>query len=302
MTARLLGETVHWSESGPKNGPFDYTIGRLHIMAGPQSAVAFRAALRPHLIAKALITRFALGSFEFRLALDALPRPAYGYGVYHAAQLAERLAIPRIAVLEFGVAGGNGLVELERVAAEVERGCPTRVSVFGFDTGMGLPEHSDYRDLPYIWRKGHYLMDVDGLKRRLRRAELVLGDVATTVPQFLSRPDTPPIGFVSFDLDYYSSTAAAFRIFDGADDRYLPRVLSYFDDIVGSDSQLHCEDVGELLAIAEFNRSTRPHRIRPIHGLGSKRLLNSAWAPQMFAYHRFDHPRYGDYIGRRAAG
>ena len=267
-------------------------------MVGPQSAVTFRAALRPHLIAKALITRFSLGSFEFRLALDALPRPAYGYGVYQAAQLAERLNVPQIAVLEFGVAAGAGLVEMERLAAEVERVSRTRIKVFGFDTGVGLPEHADYRDLPYIWRKGHYQMDVDGLKRRLRRAELVLGDVAVTVPQFLSRLDVP-IGFISFDLDYYSSTVAAFGIFDGPDRCYLPRVLCYFDDIVGNDSQLHCEDVGELRAIADFNRSSQGHRLRPIHGLASKRLLGSAWAPQMFVYHRFDHPRYGDYIGRR---
>jgi len=266
-------------------------------MAGLRPAVAFRAALRPHLIAKALITRFGFGSFEFRLALDALPRPAYGYGVYHAAQLAQRLKIPEIAVLEFGVAGGDGLVQMEQVAAEVAAVSPTRIKVFGFDTGIGLPEHSDYRDLPYIWRKGHYRMDVDAVKRRLRQAELVLGDVAVTVPQFLSRIEAP-IGFISFDLDYYSSTVAAFGVFDGPHECYLPRVLSYFDDIVGSDSQLHCEDVGELLAIAEFNRSPKGHRIRPIHGLASKRLLHSAWAPQMFAYHRFDHPRYGEYIGR----
>jgi hypothetical protein len=163
--------------------------------------VAFRAALRPHLIGKALITRFSIGSFEFRLALDALPRLAYGYGVYHAAQLAERLKIPEIAVVVFGVATGGGLVEMERVATEVARVTPTRIKVFGFDTGVGLPEPSDYRDLPYIWRKGHYRMDVDAVKRRLRHAELVLGDVAVTVPQFLSQLDTP-IGFISFDLDY----------------------------------------------------------------------------------------------------
>ena len=262
--------------------------------------MALRAAFRPHLIAKALITRFSIGSFEFRLALDALPRPAYGYGVYHAAQLARRLGIPEIAAIEFGVATGCGLVELERVAAEVARVVPTKIRVFGFDTGVGMPEHSDYRDLPYIWRKGHYRMDVGAVKSRLRRAELVLGDVAATVPQFLSRLDTP-VGFVSFDLDYYSSTAAALRIFDGPHEHYLPRVFCYFDDVVGSDSQLHCEDVGELLAIDEFNHSSRCDRIRPIHGLAAKRLLQSAWAPKMYTYHRFNHPRYDEYVGRPGA-
>jgi len=269
-------------------------------MIGPGSAAAFRALFQPHLIAKALITRFSVGSFEFRLALDALSRPAYGYGIYHAAQLAQRLGIPEIAVLEFGVAAGGGLVQMERVAREVSRVCGTTIRVLGFDTGVGLPEHSDYRDLPYIWRKGHYRMDVEAVKSRLTSGELVLGDVASTAPAFLARLNVP-IGFISFDLDYYTSTVSAFRIFDGPDDRYLPRVLCYFDDIIGSDSQMHCEDVGELLAISEFNRSPKPHRIRSIHGLASKRLLRSAWTPQMFAYHRFEHPRYDDYIGRRSA-
>lgn len=263
-----------------------------------RAASLVRAACQPHLIAKALITRFALGSFEFRLALDALPRPWYGYGVYHAALLAQRLNIPEITAFEFGVATGAGLVALERVAEEVEAVTGTKVRVYGFDTGAGMPEHSDYRDLPYIWRKGYYRMDVDAVKGRLRRAELILGDVAVTLPQFLARPDVPPIGFVSFDMDYYSSTVAAFGIFEGPHERYLPRVLCYFDDVVGPDSQLHCEDVGELLAIAEFNRLPRNHRIRPIHGLASKRPLQSAWAPKMFTYHRFDHPAYDTYIGR----
>ena len=73
--------------------------------------------------------------------------------------------------------------------------------------------------------------------------------------------------------------------------------MCYFDDVVGTDEQLHCEDVGELLAIREFNAAARNHRIRPIHGLASKRLLVSPWAPNMFVYHRYDHVRYCDYIG-----
>jgi hypothetical protein len=267
-------------------------------MPVPRSALALKAALQPHLLAKALLTRLSLGPFEFRLALDALPRPWYGYGVYHAARLAERLRIPRIVVLEFGVAMGEGLVEMERMAGEVSRICPTQIQVVGFDTGIGMPEYSGYRDMPYLWRKGHYRMNVEAVRRRLKNAELVLGDVADTVPSFLSRLTGAAIGFIAFDLDYYSSTRAALRIFEDPDDSYLPRVLCYFDDIVGGDEQLQSEDAGELLAIEEFNRSAaRAHRIRPIHGLASKRLLASSWAPQMLAYHRYDHGRYCDYIG-----
>lgn len=270
-------------------------------MSVPKSALALKAVVQPYFLAKALLTKFPFGSFEFRLALDALPRPWYGYGVYQAARLAERLGIPRIVVVEFGVAMGDGLVEMERMAEQVSRICATRIQVVGFDTGAGMPEHSDFTDLPYIWRKGQYRMDVEAVRSRLRNAELVLGNVADTVPAYLAKLSDAAIGFVSFDLDYYSSTRAALQIFEGPDHLYLPRIPCYFDDVIGSDEQLHCEDVGELLAIDEFNRSaTRSHRIRPIHGLASKRPMLSAWAPQMLAYHRYDHDRYCDYIGTGA--
>ena len=48
------------------------------------------------------------------------------------------------------------------------------------------------------------------LQARLGNAGLVLGDIAKTGADFLASAP-PPIGFVSFDLDYYSSTVAASR-------------------------------------------------------------------------------------------
>jgi hypothetical protein len=60
------------------------------------------------------------------------------------------------------------------------------------------------------------------------------------------------------------------------------------------------EDVGELLAIREFNdRATRSHRIRLIHGRKRNPLLEPEWAEVMWAYHRFDHSRNNECIGRR---
>jgi hypothetical protein len=272
-------------------------------MANPRSALTLKAFLQPEVPIRLLLRRFSVGSFEFRLALDAVERPWYGYGIYHAAQLASRLGLSSIRVLEFGVAGGDGLVAMERIVPEVEKIFGVQIRIFGFDTGIGMPAHSDYRDLPYIWRKGHYRMDQDAVRGRLKRSTLVLGDVLEQVPRFLEETGShDPIGFIAFDLDYYSSTASAFKIFEGPDSFYLPRVFCYFDDVIGSDEQLHCEDVGELLAIRDFNASqNQRHRIRPINGLASKRLLRSAWTPCMWAYHRFDHSRYADYIGGEPA-
>src|SRR3954452_8100295 len=61
--------------------------------------------------------RLPFGSFELRCDLDLYPRPHYAYGVRQAALLAKRLGLESVSVLELGVAGGQGLLELERMAA-----------------------------------------------------------------------------------------------------------------------------------------------------------------------------------------
>ena len=111
--------------------------------------------------------------------------------------LASRLKIPRISVIELGVAGGRGLVALERASAEIEKALGVGIDVVGFDTGEGMPAAADYRDLPHIWGPGFYKMDADKLRARLTRAELILGDVAATTTEWMRRPKRAPIGFVS---------------------------------------------------------------------------------------------------------
>jgi len=44
-----------------------------------------------------------------------------------------------------------------------------------------------------------------------------------------------PVGFVAFDLDYYSSTKSALSIFEGSAATHLPRVHCYFDDVSSND-------------------------------------------------------------------
>ena len=48
-------------------------------------------------------------------------------------------------MLEFGVAGGAGLLSLERIAELVEGLTGVEIEVHGFDTGTGLPAPKDYR-------------------------------------------------------------------------------------------------------------------------------------------------------------
>jgi hypothetical protein len=236
-------------------------------------------------------------SFKRRLDYDIFPRPHYAYCTYHAARLAQLLGIARISLIEFGVAGGNGLVELESLAEQVEKEFDTRIDIYGFDSGEGLPAPEDYRDLPYIWQKGFFRMDVDALQRRLRRAKLVLGDVRDTVPAFVAQHAPAPIGAVFHDLDYYSSTRHALEILHGDPTWMLPRVFCYCDDVLSSElGGILCRRVGQLRALDEYNEVDQNRFIGPISGFTHMRRVPAAWNDKIYVHHAFDHPAYGTYV------
>jgi hypothetical protein len=258
------------------------------------------------LIVRALDTVFDFLGYETKIALRSVPRPQYGFGLLHAARLARRLGIPGISALEFGVAGGNGLLALEAHATRVTRETGVEVEIYGFDSGAGLPPAVDYRDLPYAWEPGFYAMDEEKLKARLTSASLIIGDVRETTSRFADR-NPAPIGFIAFDLDYYSSTVGAFHILE-LDDRFLlPRVFCYFDDVAGGPNFCYNEFTGELLAIAEFNAAHDHRKVARIAGLrhnfGS---VPARWHEQMYVAHLFTHPHYNvpshrgeDFLGLR---
>ena len=174
--------------------------------------------------------------------------PAYAWGVLHGSHLAKSIGVNRVSVVEFGVAGGNGLVALERIAAKIEALCGIGIDVYGFDTGAGLPKPVDYRDLPNLYAPGDFLMDRTALQARLAKARLILGPVKETLATFLrTRPS--PVAFVSVDLDFYSSTVEALKLFDADQTALLPRVHCYFDDILG---YTFCDYNGERVALAVF--------------------------------------------------
>lgn len=248
-----------------------------------------------HLL-RLLLRRCSFVSFKTKLDLDAFVRPSYAYGTYYAALQAKKLGIAKLSVIEFGVAGGNGLVELERIAAEVEKEVGVEIAVYGFDSGTGMPEAKDYRDLPYVWQEGSFLMNSECLKSRLKKAKLILGDVACTVSGFTSSENPAPIGFISFDLDYYSSTVEAFKLFYAPTKFFLPRVFCYFDDCIGDDWQLDSEFAGESLAIKEFNDKNEMRKIARINGLRYKRFSWELWHELMYVLHIFDHPLYCTHI------
>jgi hypothetical protein len=209
---------------------------------------------------------------------SAADRPHYLAGVLYAAEQAKREGHDDISVIEFGVAEGYGLLVLERHAAAVERETGIRIDVYGFDSGEGLPTGTgDYRDHCDWWQPGDYAMSVPTLKAKLReRTRLVLGDVGATIA---TTTLTAPLGFISFDLDYYSSTVAAMRIL--AQPR-LRRVAMYFDDVA---EHYNHRFAGELLAIEEFNAAQVDVRIDRWRGLHTRPFHDAAWVPCMYLAH-----------------
>src|SRR5687767_6416052 len=106
---------------------FDYLRSRLH------EPVPFR-----FLLLSWIDSRFNVLPYLKKITYGTIEKPAYGYSLYQAAQLARKLGLSKISAIEFGVAGGNGLVALERHAEQVERHTGVNVAVYGFDTGAGM--------------------------------------------------------------------------------------------------------------------------------------------------------------------
>lgn len=240
------------------------------------------------------IRRWELGSYEFRVGLGAVDRPPYAYAVWNAARLAQRLRVHRISVVEFGVAGGNGLLSLERHAAASSAACGVAIDVYGFDSGVGLPAPTDYRDLPYHWKPGFFAMDEAELRGRLHSAVLVLGDVRQTLPNFAETYSPAPVGAVFQDLDLYSSTKAALDLFDLPAEHRMPRIFTYFDDVIGNEFALYNDYTGERLAINEFNVGHDTQKISPAYCLLNR--VGQRWHHKMFVTHDFAHPLYNEFV------
>ncbi len=254
-------------------------------------------------IAKRLLARTPAShgySLMQQVQLGILPRPAYAYTAVCASETAVRLGCDEVTWIEFGVAGGAGLIALEAIKSEVEKRLPIRVRIVGFDMGSGLPTPADYRDLPYAWKRGFYEMDVPLLKSRLTSAELVIGPISDTLPAFIENGSShAPIGMISFDLDYYTSTVEALKIFDLAPESILPRVFCNMDDVIGS-GEVFSDFTGARLAIREFNALNELRKISACYDFAQ--FAYERWQEKVMVHHNFQHPRYPEYVGDDTGG
>ena len=232
-----------------------------------------------------------LGSWEQKALFDALPYSQYAAGLQAAGRYAKMFGLSKFTAIEFGVAGGNGLIALANHAQQISRQTGIEVDVVGFDTGIGLPAVEDWRDAPWIYSPGDYPSDTSAIRRRLAgRGTLVIGDVRDTFSTWLHGDARAPVGFISIDVDYYSSTRA---ILDGltscAAEALLPIASIYLDDIL-------CFGVprcaGELAAVVEFNRNNRTRQFDRADWIAEFRPYREAlWLRRLFDLYSFDHPR-----------
>lgn len=227
----------------------------------------------------------AFGNVVKKIDYDLVPRQPYAFGLNEAFKrlVADRTRQARCLVfIEFGVASGAGLTNMCRVADRLSAHYGIDYKVIGFDTGVGMPAPVDYRDHPEKYLDGDFSPhDSEALVKSLpARATIKYGPIAETLDTLagdLGADDV--IGFVSIDVDYWSSTTDCLKLFDKPL-AFLPYTPVYLDDVNNID---HHAYAGELLAVAEFNASRPASKIVPMNRLRNWRIFkNALWLDQMY--------------------
>ena len=251
-----------------------------------------------HLNAIALGVALA-GSTRAKAAFDVLVRQQHAYGLLDAADEARARGLRRVTVVELGVGGGAGLLNICELAQRISRTTGIGFDVVGFDTGVGLPPPADHRDHPELYATGSFPHDRAALQQALpQNARVVYGDLRETIDSFVAslRPESP-LGFATLDVDYYSSSTHALRLFLGDARCYLPTVSVYVDDV---HERTHTRFAGELLAIDEFNDENELRKLDVDRSLQYSRVFKHAeWLQHMYRLHVFDHPERSDVAAPR---
>jgi len=241
------------------------------------------------------ILRNSLGlrhAFEWAALFDSLPYPSYAAGLQIASRYAVLSGAKAFTAIEFGVAGGNGLLALSRYAKEVSRQTGLNIHVVGFDSGSGLPPTDDIRDAPWWWTQGDYPCDKDRLREQLpKESELIVGNIKDTFPQWLRQSEAPPVGFVSVDVDQYTGASAICNALGKADvSRILPFISCYFDDIFHFAVPRWA---GEFQAIQEFNESQSTRQFDRDDWFSQNRPYGDRlWLKRMYTLSSQDHPLF----------
>jgi hypothetical protein len=234
------------------------------------------------------------GSYKKKVEYDLILRPQHAYSLLKISEYAKKHGYKTLTILEFGVASGAGLMNLVEISKKLSKTTGVQFKIYGFDTGKGMPKPESYKDHPEYYKQGDFLMDYESLKQHLpNNVELLIGDVKDTLQTFKSKlTKDEPIGFISFDLDYYCSTKSALHVLRFEPLLYLPLTYIYFDDIA---EQHHNSFCGELLAIKEFNVENEFRKLEYHRFLENERIFRRCkWIKQIYYFHVLDHPIRND--------
>jgi len=203
------------------------------------------------------------------------------------------LGYDEVSVLELGVAGGNGLLSLEKYKKKIQKLYSVKINIYGFDSGEGLPVINDKLNLPFLWKSGDYKIDKKKLENKVN-SKIIYGDIKYTVDDFI-KTNPKNIVCIFFDLDLYTSTKDFLNQINKLEKFLCPRVHCYFDDVFNSNHWIN-EHNGERLAINQFNNENKNLKF----GL-SLDNINDFKFPlgkgHLFILHNFNHIDYNKYIG-----
>ena len=229
------------------------------------------------------------GSVRMKVLYDTFRKAHYAYGIFEAAHRAKNIGLKGITVIEFGVASGRGLIAMIMYSEKIAKYFGIEIKVIGFDSGEGMPPVVDFRDHPELYTHGDFpminrdkLMGFLGTNAKLEILNLIN-------ETWIDKGIEYPVGFLSVDVDYYSSTSSILKQLVAIDSNLLlPNTLIYFDDVILDN---HNAFQGELLSISEFNEYSP---VRKIDFFGrilrhQRMLKHEHWIDNMYQLHVLDH-------------
>ena len=219
-------------------------------------------------------------------------RPHYENILLESALEAKKIGYKEISVLELGVAGGNGIIALEKYKQKIEKITHININIYGFDYGDGLPNTNNKFDMPFFWSIGDYKIDKEKLKKKIS-SKIFFGDIENTFKDFI-KTNPPTISAIFCDLDYYTSTKNFLNQLPEIKNFLSPRVYCYFDDIFSVNHYIN-EHNGELLAIKEFNDENENIKIGKSLG-NSSDFKFPLGNEKLFMLHNFTHKDYSNKI------
>ena len=236
-----------------------------------------------------------------KLFYDAVERPGYSYGIVNAVIQAKSLGYSSMSVLEFGVASGEGIKVMQKIQNDILKEYNFEIFIYGFDSSTGLPKSTNIKDQVYFWKESMFInSNSDYSKIENNQTKIIIGNVENTASTFIDKFKPPVIGFISFDLDFYTSTIGAFSLFNKTYiNNFLPRVECFMDDTASYNYLSANSQTGVLKAISEFNKNDEEIQILQKVGIGRSRKVISGWFDACFVIHFFSHEKYNEFISSR---